>query len=73
LEQKIPNGGENKKTLNTGGSEFELNSIPNRQFIKKPKRVICSYIVFHQNPNLEVYRFENDENTRLRENVKSPS
>jgi hypothetical protein len=33
-----------------GGSEFELNFKANRQFIKKPRRVICCYIVFYQNP-----------------------
>jgi hypothetical protein len=56
-----------KKTLNTGGSEFELNSRANRQLIKKPRRVIFCYIVLNQNPKFEVCRFENGDNTRLRE------
>jgi hypothetical protein len=53
----------NKKILNTGGSLFELNSRANRHFITKPRRVICFYLVFYQNPKFEVFRFENGEIT----------
>jgi hypothetical protein len=30
-------------------------------------------MVYYQNPKFEDYRLENGKNTRLRENVKSPS
>jgi hypothetical protein len=54
------------KTLNTRGSEFALNFRANRQFIKKPRRVFFCYIVFYQNLKIEVFKFENGENTRVR-------
>jgi hypothetical protein len=43
---------------------FLINYRANRQFLKKPRRFICFYIVFYQNPKFEVFRFENGENTR---------
>jgi hypothetical protein len=55
-----------KKTLNTGGSKFELKFRAYKQFIKKPRRVIFCYIVLYQNPKFEAYRFGNGENTMLR-------
>jgi hypothetical protein len=55
-----------KKTFNTRGSEFDLNSRANRQLIKKPRRVIFCDIVFYQNLKFEVFKFKNGENTRLR-------
>jgi hypothetical protein len=46
--------------------ELSSNSDPPVLRVKKPRRVICWYIAFHQIPKFEVNKFENGENTMLR-------
>jgi hypothetical protein len=60
-----------KKTFNTGGSEFELNFRANRQFIKKPRRVICCYTVFYQIPRLKIVGLKMAKIQRLRTDGKT--